>query len=251
MISIIIPTYNEKDNIIDLILEIKKCLLEAHLENEIIIIDDNSPDGTGKTIRRVFDKDKNIRLFVRKNNRGLGTAILYGINKSKGSIIVGMDADFNHPPNKICKLIDKLNNSDLVVASRFVKGGGMEQKFKYITSYIFNFFLRYALGFPIMDNTSGFYAIKKKNLLKLPSNEIYYGYGEYHLRLTYLANKFHLSILEIPVFFPKRRQGNSKSNLISMIISYIQEAIKITNKFVIINYNEKSNTTFSTKLRQS
>ncbi len=138
-----------------------------------------------------------------------------------------MDADFNHPPELIPKLIDNLKNNDLVIASRFIKGGGMEDRIRYIFTYIFNLFLKYILGFPTMDNMSGFYAIKKEKLNKLPLKEIYQGYGEYHLRLVWYAKKINFKIKEIPVFYQNRKYGKSKSNLIKMFFKYLYLALKL------------------------
>ncbi len=222
-ISIIIPTYNEKNNIILLL----TYLVKLKITKEIIIIDDNSPDNTSKEIKKHFKKNKQVKIFVRKKEKGLASAILHGIKKSKGDIIVGMDADFNHPPELIPKLIDNLKNNDLVIASRFIKGGGMEDRIRYIFTYIFNLFLKYILGFPTMDNMSGFYAIKKEKLNKLPLKEIYQGYGEYHLRLVWYAKKINFKIKEIPVFYQNRKYGKSKSNLIKMFFKYLYLALKL------------------------
>lgn len=225
LISIIIPTFNERDNIVDLIKAINSFL--TNYNYEIIIVDDNSFDGTSKVVKKFFRKDRRIKLFIRKNKRDLGTAILYGINKSKGQVIIGMDADFNHPPKKIPELISALKDSDLVVASRFVYKGGMENKIRYFFTYIFNLFLKYFLGFPIMDNMSGFYAIKRDKLILFPLKKIYYGYGEYHLRLVYFSKSFGLGIKEIPVYYQRRRYGKSKSNLLKMFFKYLIIAIRL------------------------
>jgi len=231
MISIIIPTYNERENIVKLIHEIQLVLSELNIKYEIVVIDDNSSDNTALEIKKKFNS-KNIRLFVRKNIRGLASAILLGIRKSRGDIVIGMDADFNHPPQTIIQLINQLNSCDLVVASRFIKGGGMEDKIRYIFTYIFNLFLKYFLGFPTMDNMSGFYAIRKEKLFQLPINKIYTGYGEYHLRLVYLAKKQGFKIKQIPVYYPKRKHGKSKTNLIKMFFLYLLTAfsLKLSNE---------------------
>lgn len=226
-ISIIIPTYNEKQNIILLL----KRLNKLKNDQEIIIVDDNSPDETAEEIKKNFKNNQQIKVFVRKNIKGLGSAILYGIKKSKGNIIVGMDADFNHPPELIPQLIKNLKNNDLVVASRFIKGGGMEDKVRYWFTYLFNFFLKKFLGFPTMDNMSGFYAIKRGKLEGLPLEQIYRGYGEYHLRLVWCAQKKGFKINEVPVFYPKRRYGKSKSNLIKCFFIYLFEAFKLKFSF--------------------
>lgn len=228
LISIIIPTYNEEKNIAKLILQIIRILEKKH-KSEIIIVDD-SFDKTAETIKKKFKSDKRVRLFVRKK-KGLASAILFGLNKTKGDRIVNMDADFNHPPELIPKLIEGLKKADLIIASRFVKGGGMEKKGRYFFTFVFNYFLKYFLGFPATDNTSGFYAIKKDTLLKFPVDRIYRGYGDYHLRLVYNAKKEGLRIKEIPVFYKKRLYGESKSNLIKMFFRYLKVAIwlKINN----------------------
>lgn len=227
MISIIIPTFNEKDNIVRLIILIKKVLRKEKYSYEIIVVDDNSPDRTGEIIKTKYKKDKKIRIFIRKKQKGLATAILFGIRKAGGSIIVGMDADFNHPPRLIPSLVKKLTFVDLVVASRFVKGGGMEEKWRYYPTYLFNLFLKYILGFPTMDNMSGFYAIKKKKLFTLPLDYIYHGYGEYHLRLVYLIKKDGYKVEEIPAFFKKREFGKSKTNLLTAFFKYLFISISL------------------------
>ncbi len=224
-LSIILPTFNEKNNVCLLIAGIKNVL--SNFEYEVIMVDDNSPDGTYKKIAEEFEKDGYVRAILRKNERGLGTAILHGINNSRYPIIVGMDADFNHPPELIPQLLKEIENNDLIVASRFVKGGGMEEKRRYYPTLIFNNFLKHILGFPTMDNMSGFYAVKREKLLQLPLEKIYKGYGEYHLRLVYSAKKKGFRIKEVPVVYKKRKYGKSKSNLPKMFFLYLSEALKL------------------------
>jgi dolichol-phosphate mannosyltransferase len=172
-LSIIIPTFNEKENIILLVKKLKEVLINRNYE--VIIVDDNSSDGTYKKIVKEYGRDKKIVSILRKNERGLGSAILLGIKKSKYETIIGMDADFNHPPELISKMLKKIYECDLVIASRFIKGGGMKDKKRYFFTFLFNWFLKNLLGFPTMDNMSGFYAVKKEKLLELPLREIYKG----------------------------------------------------------------------------
>lgn len=229
-ISVVIPTFNEKGNIVLLINQIQKTVALYSIPFEIIIVDDNSPDNTALEVRKKIKNNQLVKLFLRKNERGLASAILFGIKKAKGEIIIGMDADFNHPPQLIPKLINQIKNYDFVVASRFIKGGGMEDKLRYFFTLLFNFFLKYILGFPTMDNMSGFNAIKRKKLFSLPLEKIYQGYGEYHLRLLWYAKKHGLKIKEIPVYYPKRKFGESKSNLFKMFFSYFYTALKLKFK---------------------
>lgn len=230
MISIIIPTYNERQNICRLVDAILDVVVNTNIETEIVVVDDESPDGTASAVRQRFGSNKQVSVYVRKGEKGLATAILYGIHKSRGDLIVGMDADFNHPPELIPDLIQTLSDADLVVASRFIKGGGMEEWGRYMGTLLFNGFLKYVLGFPTMDNMSGFYAIRKDMLAKLGLNAIYKGYGDYHLRLVWRAKDKGYSISEIPVFYKKRMYGTSKSRLLPLLFSYLFCAIELRLK---------------------
>lgn len=230
MISIIIPTYNEKDNISLLIQAILLTCRKSKLEVEILVIDDNSPDKTGEVVRKKYNMNPSVKVSIRKQERGLATAILHGIYLAKGEIIIGIDADFNHPPELIPILVAKLNESDFVIGSRFIKGGGMEEWGRYIGTYIFNYFLKMILGFPTMDNMSGFYAIRKETIGKLDLREIYRGYGEYHLRLVWAAKQCGMKIIEIPVYYQRRKYGESKSHLLKMFYSYLLSALKLRLK---------------------
>jgi len=227
-VSIVIPTYNERNNIVALIQSITKILDKSLIKFEIIIVDDNSPDNTYSHIKSHYLHDSRIRPFVRNKNRCLAKAILFGIMKTKWSIIIGMDADFNHPPSLIPKLISSLHHADFAVASRFIKGGGMKEPIRYYLTYIFNLFLKYILGFPILDNLSGFYAIKKPVLMKLHLEYIYQGYGEYHLRLLKSIQNQGLRIVQIPVKYGYRKYGQSKSHLIFLFFRYLQIAFQLT-----------------------
>lgn len=234
-VSIIIPTYNEVENISRLISEL--LVLNIFKESnkytlEVVVVDDNSPDKTAVSVRSNFARDKRVRILVRKSKRDLGSAILEGIKMAKGEIIIGMDADLTHSPDDIADLLKGLLKSDLVVASRFVKGGGTNDVFRKFPTLIFNIVLNKIFGFPIKDNTSGYYAIRKNKLNMLPLNFIYRDYGEYHLRLLYLAKSNKFKINEIPSFFPKRVRGKSKSNLLIMFFSYLWVAfsLKVKNK---------------------
>ena len=123
MISIIIPTYNEAGNIRRLLDEIRKQINSKDFE--IIIVDDNSPDMTWKIVDKYIEEHSltNIRILVRKKERGLASAVIYGFKKSKGEIIGVIDADLSHPPKLLGKLIDGCKKNDIVIASRYVDSG--------------------------------------------------------------------------------------------------------------------------------
>lgn len=227
LVSVVIPTYNEKQNVGRLI-DVLSTELSAY-NFEIIIVDDHSPDGTARLVRKESLKNKAIRLHLNPPHRGLSRSILFGLKKAKGEIIVGMDADFNHDPKIIKQLIDKLKTErlDLVVASRFIEGGGMDDKLRFLFTKMFNFILRKFFAFPSTDNASGYYAIRQDSLRKMPLKEIFIGYGEYHLRLVYLAKKMHFKIGEVPVFYRKRQYGVSKSKLLNMAFGYLRVAFQL------------------------
>lgn len=228
-ISIILPTFNEAESAGILIDHLNELIIKHQLKAEIIVVDDNSPDRTALGLRKKFSHNKGIRIFIRKNEHGLGTAIAYGLGKARGNIIIGMDADGNHPVDIIPKMLQKLESSDLVVASRFVRGGGVKkitERWRNIGSFIFNASFK-ILGSPVWDSTSGFYATYKKNIEKLGLTRIYYGYGDYHLRLVYFAKTQGYRILEIPCVYNPRIGGESKSKLIAMFGQYLGEAIRL------------------------
>ena len=225
-VSIILPSYNERENLTVLIPKIFDVMrrLRAYT-TEIIVVDDDSPDHTASAIQKRFGK--RVRVIVRKRVRGLATAIRTGIAHSHGDIIVGMDADGNHNPISIPSLLRALSVSDLVVGSRFIHGGGMHDRVRYIASWLFNAVLRYVLLFPVWDNTSGYYVIRKKTLFQMKPDRIYQGYGDYHLRLVYAAKTLGFRVREVPVFYEDRRYGQSKSRLFIMAVSYLRTAINL------------------------
>lgn len=233
MISIVVPTFNEKENIFLLIERIIGIMKKHSYSFEIVVVDDNSPDKTGELLKKKYIHNLHIHVYIRTSKKGLSTAILHGIKKSKGNVIIGMDADFNHPPELIPTLAKSLKESDIVIASRFIRGGGMNEKGRYIGTYSFNLFLKYILGFPTMDNMSGYYAIWRKKLFSLNLSEIFQGYGEYHLRLLWEASQIKMKIHEIPVFYNKRIYGKSKSHLFEMFFSYLWCAIKLRLKTIV------------------
>jgi dolichol-phosphate mannosyltransferase len=224
-VSVILPTYNEKGNIIRLIQSIDTSLLKT--THEIIIVDDNSPDKTADAVSKKFKNDKTVKVFVRKTERGLATAILYGIERVEGDIIVVMDTDFQHDPTLIPRMVDLCSYYDLVIGSRFVRGGGMQEGYRYYFSYLFNFFVRLALRMQIQDNLSGFFAIRSKKLKTLKLNKIFIGYGDYFIRLLHASGRARYSILEIPVFYHVRPYGQSKSSFLRMIKNYSQTVLSL------------------------
>lgn len=235
-VSIILPTYNEVGNIIPLIKQIKKSLKKvasnakagaASIEPELIVVDDSSPDLTAQAVKKNFGQDKQVRLFVRRHPNGLAGAIWHGIKKSSGQVIVVMDTDFNHDPKLLPQMIEFLKYYDLIIGSRFVMGGDMEDRLRYHLSFAYNFFIRQLLRTQIQDNLSGFFAIKKTKLMKLPTQKIFSGYGDYFFRLLFYAWKEKFQMLEVPVFYRLRFHGQSKSKFLTLLIDYTKALLKL------------------------
>lgn len=233
-VSIILPTYNERDNIIELIAAIHAALArfespapplqgDGSIRNfcyEIIVIDDNSPDGTADIVRTVFGDYDYINVHVRRTERGLATAIRHGIEQATGDIIVCMDTDFNHDPAVIPQMIKFLDFYDMVIGSRFVMRGGMEDSFRQFASAVYNFGIRIIFGTPVHENLSGFFAIYRSKLMTMDFEQIFYGYGDYFIRLIMVAWQRGYNMLEVPVFYRLRKHGHSKTQFVSTLATY-------------------------------
>ena len=228
--SIILPTYNEKDNIVELIQAIFATLEPDGLNFEVVVVDDNSPDGTAAAIRQNFDGEKRVKLFVRSQERGLATALRYGIERAAGEILVFMDTDFNHDPAIIPQMIKFLEYYDIIIGSRFVMAGGMEDRFRQFSSLIYNYGIRLLFGTPVHDNLSGFFSIYREKLVSMDLDQIYYGYGDYFIRLLMVAHKREYRMLEIPVFYRLRLHGHSKTQFLSTFIQYTQALLTLRFK---------------------
>lgn len=233
--SVILPTYNEAGNIIKLVETIRQEVSINKTPTEIIIIDDNSPDKTGLLAQKYFSKIPEVRVLIRHKERGLATAIRKGIEISVGDVIVVMDTDFNHEPRLIKKLVEKCKKYDIAIGSRYVIGGGMVNKKREILSKLYNILLiKPILGSSVNDNLCGFFAINRDKLEQLDFDLIFYGYGEYFMRLIYFAQKQGKTFTELPCFYKERTYGDSKSKFINMSIDYVRTALRLR-----LNYSKE------------
>jgi dolichol-phosphate mannosyltransferase len=225
--SIILPTYNEKENIVELIQTIFATLEPLNLDFQVVVVDDNSPDGTAEAVRQGFSHNGQVKLCVRTEARGLATAIRHGIDHSDGDILVFMDTDFNHDPTIIPQMIKFLEYYDLIIGSRFVMAGGMEDRFRQFSSRIYNYGIRLLFGTPIHDNLSGFFSIYREKLEAMDLDQIYYGYGDYFIRLLMMAHNRDYQMLEIPVFYRLRLHGHSKTQFIQILVQYTRALVAL------------------------
>lgn len=230
-LSIILPTLNEKENIVILLKKIIE-KIPKKISKEIIIIDDNSEDGTFNFIKKKFKNKKFVKVFLRKSlHKSLGASIGDGIKKSKGNLIVIMDSDLSHNPNQIPIQLKYSKKYDLVSSSRYIDKGNMENKLHFYCSYLYNIFLGFVLKTNIKDNTGGFFCVRKKVLNTLPFKKIFFGYGDYFFRLLFFLKLKKGIIKEIPTKYTNRLYGKSKSNFFLMIFKYFISAVSIRFNF--------------------
>lgn len=228
-LSIIIPTYNESRNIMNM-LETILSSIPSKLNTEILVIDDDSPDGTGEIARKyaqnLSDKDScEIKVITRHDKRGLGSAIVTGIRSSIGESIVIMDCDFSHPPKTISKMIEELRESgcDIVVASRYVDGGsitGWPFKRRVISKGATKI-AQHSLGIKIKDPMSGFFAFKRHIVRNIKFDAI-----GYKILLEILVKARDAKVLEIPYNFTNRSVGKSKLDK-SVIFDYVKSVWRL------------------------
>jgi dolichol-phosphate mannosyltransferase len=208
---IVIPTYNERDNIEEMI----RAILNYVPTISILIVDDGSPDGTGEIIRRLMQENNHIYLIERAGKMGLGTAYCRGFEFAleKGfDVIFEMDADFSHDPKEIPRFLKEIETNDLIIGSRYISGVNVVNwpMSRLLLSYFASIYTRVITGMPIKDATGGFKAfradvLKKIDLKRIRSN----GYA-FQIEMNFKAWKAGARIKEIPIIFIDRRSGVSK-----------------------------------------
>ena len=211
---IIIPTYNEKENIENIILKI----FELEESFNILIIDDGSPDGTAKIVKELQKKySKSLFLKERSGKLGLGTAYIHGFKwalENNYQYIFEMDADFSHDPKDLPRLYEAChkNNGDLAIGSRYVKGVNIVNwpMSRLLMSFFASKYVKTITGMPIHDSTAGFKCYKRKVLEKINLDKIeFIGYA-FQIEMKFKSWKYGFNIVEVPVIFTDRQEGNSK-----------------------------------------
>lgn len=208
---VLLPTYNEKDNIE----RITGQVLEADPRLDILIIDDNSPDGTGEIADRLAAADMRVEVLHRAGKQGLGRAYIagfkYGIEKQY-DYIFEMDADFSHQPKYLPAHLDNINNCDISLGSRYVEGGGVENwpKSRWAISYYANVYSRIVTGLPVRDATGGFKCFRREVLESLDLDAIKSNGYSFQIEVSFKAWLKGFRIKEIPIIFIEREAGDSK-----------------------------------------
>ncbi len=221
-LTLVTPTYNEKNNIQRLSDFLAKLFNDIELDYELIVIDDNSPDGTGQLVDRLADKNHSIVPIHRPHKMGLQSAYLEGVKRATKETIILMDSDFSHDPSTIPEMIEKLDETPIVLGSRFTEGGGFKTLTRRkIGTTLLNVFIRWLFGMRIRDYTNGFIAIKKDVLHLLleegeKRNIFPFDIVIYTVPLIMLAHIKSIPIVEVPTTYVYRTWGKSKLNIWSV-----------------------------------
>ncbi|MDA3898316.1 MAG: polyprenol monophosphomannose synthase [Desulfobacteraceae bacterium] len=207
-----LPTYNEAENIAAIV----NAILRFVPQSSILIIDDHSPDGTGQIADTLSHQDSRISVLHRPQKEGLGKAYCHGfqvaLDRMKADIIVQMDADLSHPPEKLPEMIDAIQMNDLVIGSRYIPGGGTKNwnMARRMISRFGAIYARVWLGLPVNDPTGGFKVWRSdllKHVLACPVRSEGYGF---QVETTFIARCLGARIVEIPICFSDRHVGRSK-----------------------------------------
>lgn len=209
--AVVIPTYNESDNIEKLIGEI----LALPSNAQVVVVDDNSPDGTGALVDSIAARDSRVHVVHRPSKMGLGTAHIAGMRRAFSldlEPIVTMDADFSHHPRYIPDLLAGLAQFDLMIGSRYVPGGGTRffSAKRILLSSGGNIFARWMLGLKALDCTAGFRAYRRTVLESIDLDHVFSNGYSFLIEMLFLCQSRGWRIGEVPIIYEDRRAGKSK-----------------------------------------
>lgn len=211
--TFVIPTYNEAENIPKLV----QAVLDLPVNVNLLIVDDNSPDGSGDIAEQLkSDHPGRIQVMHRKGKLGLGSAYIQGFRQAiqEGADFIGqMDADFSHPIDKIQVLMSTLENCDFVIGSRYVPGGKLDENWPFWRKWLSGFGNMYArtiLGMKIRDVTGGYRLWRKETLSAMPLERVKSNGYIFQVEMSYIATLLGFQCFETPIYFADRRWGQSK-----------------------------------------
>ncbi len=210
-ILVIIPTYNELENIDKIIREIHNIRPEI----DILVIDDNSPDGTAKRVGELKALNRHLFLIERPGKLGLGTAYVVGFKyaiEHGYDYIFEMDADYSHDPKEITNFLSAIQDADLVIGSRYIKGVNVVNwpLSRLLLSYYANKYTRFVTGLPLADSTSGYKCFRREVLETVNLDDIHSGGYSFQIEMNFKAWKKGFRLKEIPIIFIDRAIGKSK-----------------------------------------
>lgn len=212
-LTVVVPTYNEAENLPRL----TEALFALPLDLSLLIVDDNSPDGSGSLAEELSQQHPGrMSVLHRSGKLGLGTAYIQGFTwalEHGAQAIAQMDADFSHPPEKLVELASALEEVDAALGSRYIAGGGVDQRWplwRKGLSAFGNLYARAILGLPVRDATGGFRMWRRETLLGMPLNRVRSNGYAFQVEMAYLAYRLGFRLREIPFYFADRRWGQSK-----------------------------------------
>jgi len=211
-ILIVVPTYNERENITALI----DLIFEVYAGAEVLVVDDNSPDGTGDIVAGLAERDKRLHLLRRAGKLGLGTAYVAGFRyalEHEYDVVFEMDADFSHDAHEIPNFLNALQNADVVIGSRYSTNTTSVVNWplkRLVLSYSANIYTRILTGMPMHDATGGFNCFKTSVLRSIALDDIHSNGYAFQIEIKFRAWRKKFRLKEIPIVFVDRRNGVSK-----------------------------------------
>ncbi len=227
----VLGTYNERENLLKLLPVIETILETNRIDGEILVVDDNSPDGTSDLVEEFARRYGNVRLLWRPRRMGHGSAFADGFIAAKGDVIVGLDTDFSHDPYDIPKFISRIQDGyDLAVASRYIKGGQYEVSSfqtlrKNVASRLGNMLIRILSRVPLHDFTTSFRAIRREVTQQIQTES---SGNSFFMEFVVKAYRKGYRIVEVPIIFKDRRIGRSKLNLVAQSFSMLRGLLDLT-----------------------
>jgi len=231
IVSVMTPVYNEKDNLPLLVDSLEIVFSESVLDLELVIIDDNSPDGSGEIADELAKKYGNVKVLHRKEKMGLGTAYKDGFALTSGTLVATIDCDLSHDPMELPNLIQAMGDKDIIIGSRLVKGGEIKGRnmWRDFLSYTANGFIRLLTGYKINDWTSGYRVYRRKVLEKVfPQDECMK--WDFQFDVLYVSLLSGFEVEEIPITFKDRGGGKSKFSL-REAFTFMSSVLKILFKW--------------------
>ena len=210
-ILVIIPTYNELENIQKLIPQV----LAQNSKIEILVVDDNSPDGTATAVERIMQTTSRLHLLKRPSKMGLGTAYVAGFRfalEKEYNFIFEMDADFSHDPNEIARFLEAIHDYDLVIGSRYIRGVNVVNwpMSRLLLSWLANLYTRIVTDLPLKDSTSGYKCFRREVLEAIDLERVNSDGYAFQIEMDFKAWKKGFRLREIPIVFVDRNVGVSK-----------------------------------------
>lgn len=208
---VIIPTYNEIHNIQKLLHD----LLAMYTFIDVLVVDDNSPDGTAEYVERVGETDQRVKIIKREKKMGLGTAYVAGFKYALSNgydVAIEMDADNSHDPKELKQFLDNIKEYDLVIGSRYIYGVRVINWpiRRLLLSYFANLYTRIITGMPVKDGTGGFKCFRRKVLESIDLDAIHSNGYSFQIEMNFKAWKKGFRLIEVPITFTDRVQGTSK-----------------------------------------